>query len=184
MSESLVLQRMQSHSEKRKCLIWKCSHASTGTVPSKQDWSAYYYIYLWLVPSNKCFTVYAQWCFPSETDSILLLLFTLSSFPFTSSDRAGLQPRARATSTFVGFYCYWEEAIAIERVLATVPDTDRWEPGLQMVRGSMGGRGWRSKTHAFPRWLSSSHHACLPGLTVYFLACLWGVLSSMAWSMA
>lgn len=73
-----------------------------------------------------------------------------------------------ATSTFVGFYCCGEEAIAIEWVRVALPETDRWEPGLQMVRGSLGGRETTrgSKTQGFPRWLSSPlffpHLACLP----------------------
>lgn len=48
-----------------------------------------------LVPSNERFA-YARFglrCFPNELEWILLLLFTLSSFPLTSSDRARLQPR-------------------------------------------------------------------------------------------
>lgn len=59
---------------------------------------------------------------------------------------------------FAGFYCCREEAIAIERALAALPETDRWEPGLQMVRGSLGGREtiWGSKTQGLPRWLLSS----------------------------
>lgn len=61
-----------------------------------------------------------------------------------------------ATSTFVGFYCCGEEAIAIERVRVALPDTDRWDPGLQMVRGSLGGRKTTSgsKSRDLPGWLS------------------------------
>lgn len=77
-----------------------------------------------------------------------------------------------ATSTFVGFYCCGEEAIAIERALVALPETDRWEPGLQMVRGSLGGRETTvgSKTQGLPRWLSSllsspRPSACLPSLS-------------------
>lgn len=53
-----------------------------------------YYCVLLLVgvldPSNKrfAFARFGLWCFPSESEWILLLLFTLSSFPLTSSDRA------------------------------------------------------------------------------------------------
>lgn len=80
-----------------------------------------------------------------------------------------------ATSTFVGFYCCGEEAIAIERALVALPETDRWEPGLQMVRGSLGGREttWGSKTQDLPQWLSSllysPHLACLPASTLCLL---------------
>lgn len=53
-----------------------------------------YYCILLLVgvldPSNKrfAFARFGLRCFPSESEWILLLLFTLSSFPLTSSDRA------------------------------------------------------------------------------------------------
>lgn len=88
-----------------------------------------------------------------------------------------------ATSTFVGFYCCGEEAIAIERALVALPKTGRWEPGLQMVRGSLGGRETTrgSKTQGFPRWLLSplfTSPAHLFLLSVCSLACLWTVLSS------
>lgn len=36
-----------------------------------------------------------------------------------------------ATSTFEGFYCCGEEAIAIERARVALPETDRWEPGCR-----------------------------------------------------
>lgn len=45
--------------------------------------------------SNKQFVVahFGLRCFPGELQPILLLLFTLSSFSLTSSDRAELQPQ-------------------------------------------------------------------------------------------
>lgn len=65
---------------------------------------------------------------------------------------------ARLLLLFVGFYCCREEAIVIEEARAALPETDRWEPGLQMVRGSLGRqettRG--SKTQGLPQWLLSS----------------------------
>lgn len=68
---------------------------------------------------------------------------------------------------FVGFYCCREEAIVIERALAALPETDRWEPGLQMVRVSLGGREttWGSKTQGClddSSPLFCPHLACLP----------------------
>lgn len=83
-----------------------------------------------------------------------------------------------ATSTFVGFYCCGEEAIAIERALVALPKTGRWEPGLQMVRGSLGGRETTrgSKTQGFPRWLlsplsSPRLRACFCSLSAPLPAC-------------
>lgn len=86
------------------------------------------------------------------------------SLPLTEQGRS----YSWATSTFVGFYCCGEEAIAIERALVAKPETGRWGQGLQMVRGSLEGRGTTvgSKTQTLLQWLAllSSPHpsTCLP----------------------
>lgn len=124
-----------------------------------------------LVPSNKRFAFLRSGlrCFPNELEWILLLLlFTLSSFPLTSSDRVRLQLGlgyfyfCRFLLLWGGSNSNWTSASGLAR--------DRWELGLQMVRGSLGGREitWGSKDSGFASMtlLSSPRlSACLRSLS-------------------
>lgn len=136
-----------------------------------------------LVPSNKRLRLHSLVCgaSPMSWSEYYCCCLRYPPFPSLPLTEGGCS-YSWATSTFVGFYCCGEEAIAIERALVALPETDRWEPGLQMVGGSLGGREttWGSKTRGLPRWLSSllTSPVCLPLLSVCFLACLWVVLSS------
>lgn len=123
-----------------------------------------------IVPSNKRFAFLRSGlrCFPNEPEWILLLLFTFSSFPFTSSDRVRLQLGlgyfyfCRFLLLWGGSNSNWTSASGLAR--------DRWELGLQMVRGSLGGREttWGSKDSGFASMtlLSSPRlSACLRSLS-------------------
>lgn len=102
---------------------------------------------------------------------ILLLLFTLSSFPFTSSDSARLQPR-------LGYFYFWRFLLLQGGSNSNWTSTSglarerQVRARLQMVGGSLRGRekAQRSKRRGFPRWLLSPLfcplldflHACAP----------------------
>lgn len=128
-----------------------------------------------LVPSNRrfAFAHFGLRCFPNVLEWILLLLFTLSSFPSLPLTEQGCS-HGPATSTFVGFYCCGEEAIAIERALVALPERER----QVRARATDGERksvrtrnNPRIKASGFPSMtvLLFPHLACLPASTLSLL---------------
>lgn len=125
----------------------------------KLEWTVYYYLLVCLFLPIRGLRLHTLVCGASpmswsEYYCCCLRYPPFSSLPLTERGRS----YSWATSTFVGFYCCGEEAIAIEWVLVVLPERGRWEPGLQMVRGSLG--GWEtfgSKTQGLPRWLFFTH---------------------------
>lgn len=128
-----------------------------------------------LVPSNKrfAFARFGLRCFPSVLEWILLLLFTLSSFPFTSSDRAGLQPRlgyfyfCRFLLLWGGSNSNWTSASGLARdrqVRARATDGER-KSGRTRNNPRIKDSGFPSMT-SLPSLLSSPRlAACLHSLS-------------------
>lgn len=127
-----------------------------------------------LVPSNKRF---AFACFglrwsPNELEWILLLLFTLSSFPLTSSDRAWLQPRpgyfyfCRFLLLWGGSNSNWTSTSGLARdrqVRARATDGER--------KSGRTRNNPRIKESGFPSMTLLSSPVCLSPLSVCFFAC-------------
>lgn len=131
------------------------------------------------VPSNKrfAFAHFGLWCFPNEQGWILLLLFTLSSFPLTSSDRARLQPRlgyfyfCRFLLLWRGSNSNWMSASGLARdrqVRARATDGER-KSGRTRNNQRIKDSGFPSMTLLFSLLSSPRLSACLPACLPAFL---------------
>lgn len=134
-----------------------------------------------LVPSNRrfAFACFGVWCFPNVPEWILLLLFTLSAFPLTSSDRARLQPRlgyfyfCRFLLLWGGSNSNWTSASGLAKdrqVRARATDGER-KSGRTRNNPRIKGSGFPSMT-VFSSPLSSPRlRACFCSLSAPLLAC-------------
>lgn len=138
-----------------------------------------------VVPSNRrfAFACFGVWCFPNVPEWILLLLFTLSAFPLTSSDRARLQPRlgyfyfCRFLLLWGGSNSNWTSASGLAKdrqVRARATDGER-KSGRTRNNPRIKDSGFPSMT-AFSSLFTSPARLFL--LSVCSPACLWTVLSS------
>lgn len=124
-----------------------------------------------LIPSNKRFALahFGLRCFPNELEWILLLLFTLSSFSFTSSDRARLQPWlgyfyfCRFLLLWGGSNSNWTSSSGFARDRQVRPMATDGEGESGRTRNNP-----RIKDSGFP-WLSSPHLLSLPSSTLWLL---------------
>jgi len=143
------------------------------------EWTVYNYLWVSLFLSMGGLYLHAVACSGSlkcfsEYYCCCLCYPPFPSLPLTEQSCS----HCWATSTFEGFYCCREEAIAIERALVALPETDRWEPGYrwwkevwedekqpkdQRVRVSLDECSLLSSLLTSP--------VCLPPLYVCFLAC-------------
>lgn len=149
-----------------------------------------------LVPSNKrfAFARFGLRCFPNELEWILLLLFTLSSFPLTSSDRARLQLQlgyfyfCRFLLLWGGSNSNWTSASGLARhrqVRARATDGER-KSGRTRNNLRIKDSGFASMT-LFSSFLTSP--VCLPASTLCLLprlpvTCPVYLTWSMAWACA
>lgn len=130
-----------------------------------------------IVPSNRrfSFACFGVWCFPNVPEWILLLLFTLSAFPLTSSDRARLQPRlgyfyfCRFLLLWGGSNSNWTSASGLAKdrqVRARATDGER--------KSGRTRNNPRIKDSGFPSMtvFSSLHLACAPVSALCLLPCL------------
>lgn len=128
-----------------------------------------------LVPSNKrfAFARFGLRCFPNELEWILLLLFTLSSFPLTSSDRARLQLQlgyfyfCRFLLLWGGSNSNWTSASGLARdrqVRARATDGER-KSGRTRNNLRIKDSGFASMTLLSPLLSSPRLSACLHSLS-------------------